>query len=388
MGSSGGEEFTKLEYLQSTGTQWIDTGVFADQDCEAIVECSAADFYQHYVFGARTEVGSRDMFCFILGDVASAWPQFNGNSYIVSNQDLLPELKNRSTVVLNSSGCFINGKALNTFGSYSNFTTPVTVALFGMRQASGLDSRTFIGKIYSFQIKKKGELLLDLIPALDSSGNPCMFDKVSQIPLYNNGKGEFVYKRVENLPAGLRRVEYVENTEEYKINSEIVLTKESTVESEFAITRTWGGYAGIYGAYYPFGLLVQPGTYQLIFTNDEPGALYRYYYTSDLLAKVSCCHKWRKIFVNGNQLKLDFFNDSGSSIEDGRTCYLFDFGAVTSINSGFMRLYSFAIAEKGQLVYQLIPCIDGEEKLLLYEAVSKTKIYLPSHFVSGEVVDA
>lgn len=66
-GQSVGNGFTRLEYLQSSGTQWIDTGVFADQDCEAIVECSANDFYQHYIFGARTNVKANDMFCFILG---------------------------------------------------------------------------------------------------------------------------------------------------------------------------------------------------------------------------------------------------------------------------------------------------------------------------------
>lgn len=381
-----GNGFTRLEYLQSTGTQWIDTKIFVDQDCEAIVECSADDFYQHYIFGARSRVGVNDMFCFILGDVANAYPQFDGNTGKYGNENLISQIKNRSTIVLNSSGCFINEKTFTTFASYSDFATPVPVALFAMREIDKIDSRTFAGKIYSFQIKKKGELLLDLIPALDSSGKPCMFDKASQIPLYNNGDGEFIYKRIENLPAALRRVEYVENTEEYLLKTNVVLTKESTVESEFAITRTWEGYAGIYGADYPFSLIVQPNSYKLIFTNDEPSGLYRYYYTSDVLAKIASCHKWQRIFVNGNQLEPTFVNGSGQNIEDGKTCYVFDSG--TANNHGFMRLYSFAIMENGQLVYQLIPCIDEEEKLLLYEAVSKTKIYLPSHFVSGEVVDA
>jgi hypothetical protein len=125
-----------------------------------------------------------------------------------------------------------------------------------------------------------------------------------------------------------------------------------------------------------------------MFCNDEPSGVYRYYHTTTLQEKVNIHHEYLLIFVNGKQLNLTFFSGSGQNIEDDRTCYIFDFGVVTSTNSGFMRLYSFSIAEKGQVVYQLIPCIDEESKLLLYEAVSKSKIYLPSYFVSGEIVDA
>ena len=35
---------------------------------------------------------------------------------------------------------------------------------------------------------------IDLVPALDPNSRPCMFDIVSQTPLYNQGTGEFLYK--------------------------------------------------------------------------------------------------------------------------------------------------------------------------------------------------
>ena len=199
MGSSGGSngglpsEYTRLDYLQSDGNQYINTKIYLDQDCEVIVECSANDFYQHYIFGARTNVNTNDMFCFILGDVANAYPQFDGNRGSVGNQALLMEILQRSKIKLNSSGCYINDRVLVRFASYSNFTTPVPATLFAMNQAEGLDARTFNGKIYLFQIFKNEKIILNLVPALDFDNRPCMFDTVSQIPFYNIGSGKFTW---------------------------------------------------------------------------------------------------------------------------------------------------------------------------------------------------
>lgn len=198
LGSSGGSEgllpgYTRLEYLQSDGKQYINTKKYLDQDCEVIVECSADDFWQHYIFGARTNASTNDMFCFILGDVANAYPQFDGNRGSVGNQGLLMEIKQRSKIKLNSSGCYINDRVLTQFTSYSNFTTPVPATLFAMNQADGLDARTFNGKIYSFQIFKNEKIILNLVPALDSDNHPCMFDTVSQIPFPNMGSGKFTW---------------------------------------------------------------------------------------------------------------------------------------------------------------------------------------------------
>lgn len=62
------------------------------------------------------------------------------------------------------------------------------VYLFGTNR--GTTKRYFNGKIYRFYVENQ----IDLIPAIDPSGVPCMYDLISRQPLYNQGTGEFLYE--------------------------------------------------------------------------------------------------------------------------------------------------------------------------------------------------
>mgnify|MGYP003307162928 CR=1 FL=1 len=48
-------------------------------------------------------------------------------------------------------------------------------------------------KYWKSCIWKNGVLKQHLIPALDPSKRPCMFDLVTKTPFYNKGTGEFLY---------------------------------------------------------------------------------------------------------------------------------------------------------------------------------------------------
>lgn len=50
-------------------------------------------------------------------------------------------------------------------------------------------SRCFYSKIWNNDV-----LVQHLIPALDPTGRPCMFDLVQRKPYYNQGTGEFLYE--------------------------------------------------------------------------------------------------------------------------------------------------------------------------------------------------
>ena len=62
------------------------------------------------------------------------------------------------------------------------------VYLFGTNR--GEAKRYFSGKIYRFFVENQ----IDLIPALDKNGVPCMFALISKSTFYNQGTGEFLYE--------------------------------------------------------------------------------------------------------------------------------------------------------------------------------------------------
>ena len=50
-------------------------------------------------------------------------------------------------------------------------------------------------RLYRFSIKNANEeLIMNLLPYLDTNGTPCMYDTVSRKTFYNAGTGEFLYK--------------------------------------------------------------------------------------------------------------------------------------------------------------------------------------------------
>ena len=49
-------------------------------------------------------------------------------------------------------------------------------------------------RIKRFYITRDGAYTLNLIPALDRNGTPCMYDTVSKKTFYNERTGEFLYE--------------------------------------------------------------------------------------------------------------------------------------------------------------------------------------------------
>jgi hypothetical protein len=60
-------------------------------------------------------------------------------------------------------------------------------------------------RLYNVKISEGSDVVRDFVPALDSTGAPCMFDLVSRKPFYNVGTGDFLYP-TESTTYSLRRV--------------------------------------------------------------------------------------------------------------------------------------------------------------------------------------
>lgn len=197
--SSGGlpEGYTAVDYLQSSGTQWIEMGVAPNQNTKAVLKIKINDFNDGLgssLIGSRTNANSNDQFTTYLdnsggrrflfrmdGQTQSiSWTGLTKDKiYIVtlSGTEMKAELEDGTTVFS------------KTF-SVHDFTSTVTMALF---RAKGVSGAYFQGRIYSCKHYSGDELIQDFVPCLDTEGVPCMFDFVSQKPFYNKGSGSFTW---------------------------------------------------------------------------------------------------------------------------------------------------------------------------------------------------
>lgn len=195
-GSGLPEGYTAVNYLQSSGTQWIEMGVAPNQNTKAVLKIKIDELTNQgaSLIGSMTDANSDDQFITYLDDYygtrflfrmdgqpkSISWTGFTMNKiYIVtlSGTEMKAELEDGTAV-------------FSTTFSVNDFTSTVTMALFRAKGASGA---YFQGRIYSCKHYSGDELIQDFVPCLDTGGVPCMFDFVSQKPFYNKGSGSFTW---------------------------------------------------------------------------------------------------------------------------------------------------------------------------------------------------
>lgn len=82
------------------------------------------------------------------------------------------------------------------FGATMYKPFSVTLLLFG-RMYNNEPNILHECRIYSLNILRNELEILNFIPAIDPSGRPCMYDTITQQPLYNQGTGEFGYELLD-----------------------------------------------------------------------------------------------------------------------------------------------------------------------------------------------
>lgn len=180
-----------VEYIEGTGTQWIDTGITASQNTRIELEVSFAENSSTYgVMGSRTDKDGiiYNMFM-IKGDIR--WDYYKSktatsNSYAINNKVNIKQTDTQTT--------FTIGETTKTLSNSSTeFSIPYNIYLFSVNTAGKADSRCAKMKLYSFKIYIGTTLARDFVPVLDQSNVPCLYDKVSKTYFYNSGTGTFNY---------------------------------------------------------------------------------------------------------------------------------------------------------------------------------------------------
>lgn len=102
-----------------------------------------------------------------------------------------------------------NIKVQNVAATWQNATTNKKIGCFGRLRGenssfapSGLE-----GRKKDYKLFHNGKLIFSLLPAIDHTGAPCMFDLITRKPFYNSGTGDFLYpgKEEEATTYSLRR---------------------------------------------------------------------------------------------------------------------------------------------------------------------------------------
>ena len=193
--------YKQLEYIQSTGTQWIDTGVYGKTTTGIDMKFRQLSSTSYSgIFGGRTSYYANG-FTYFNTDVGSTSKklfQMANAQNSITLTDVAPYYFSVDTTLTIN-----NGHLTLTDGTYTSeytntaastpFTTVYTIYLFGVNDHGTLgDSYKYNLRVYYFKIYDGETLVRHLIPVQRKSDNVvCMYDLVTNEFFTNQGTGSF-----------------------------------------------------------------------------------------------------------------------------------------------------------------------------------------------------
>ena len=373
--------YTEVEYLESTGTQYIDTGykmsagktmTFNGNIMWTQSNGNANFFYGYRSVNSAEYRGDMRAF-FVYGTSAPPAGRLairygvntdNSTSTISQNQKYNisfdgTNLKVDGTTFINLSEAYMPANYQNMYLFYCNCT--------GYYSA---DVAKFSGRIYNWQMFEDGVLVRDFIPVLDWNMTPCMYDKVSGQLFYNQGTGSFVAGRE------IHYVDYLESTGTQYIDCGVPLTQNDTCEVVYS-PISYGNFTGVFGS--------RDGASSKNFASGDNES--SPYVTADFNNSNYATYRAStpnlpqtgsviKVIVNKNE-RLIYVNDTltasntticNDTFTTPSNCLLFNTYNVNSVKPHTIRVYGFKIKDKRDY----LPAVDENGVGFMFDRVSHT----------------
>lgn len=437
--------YTRLEYLESSGAQYIDTGCLPNNETGMVVNYQPVVWENSFV-AAVYDVDTNSRF-YVPRWATKADRMFGWGVgvYFTSSSDD-ERAYDRWQCELN----FKNSRIASVYDLDDGFYREASLAIYGTPKGSGtipqfsaslplfgrFDRGNVIEKssikLFSAQITQGESIIHDFIPALDPTGTPCMFDTVTRKAFTNDGTGLFIVGMtlaqvrglhlpagggkltlalpheasidrmaqaalerarangwelklqyaVAEVPAGYRKLEYLEGTGTQYIETGIKATGSLKIALEVEATA-WDGYVN-----YIFGSEQKSGN--IVFSMDYNDAYNRcgvYRYGAQFRYFTPGAHKLNKRYsyvfdenvVYRDGELLPFLNGVVMNKEEFVSPKdILLFGSVHDNESkpitSDKRVFSFSIFDNAEGVAQVdyVPCIAPDGTLGMYNKVDGT----------------
>lgn len=180
--------YTKLDYIESSGTQYINTGFTPKGNSRVVMDFEnmliPADAAA--LFGARTDT-EKNVFGMWF-DTTAVQPQYGNVTY--NTKPIAVASYNVRQIYDLNKGVAAVGETSVTFNQLT-FNSGCALTLLAMNTNGTVDERRASGKIYSAKVYDNGTLVRDFIPCKNASGTLGLWDNVNSVFYANAGTGTF-----------------------------------------------------------------------------------------------------------------------------------------------------------------------------------------------------
>ena len=339
--------YTKLQYIQSSGTQYVDTGVVVNK----------ADSVRMVL---DTHLTSNDSY-----GGCNGYMQFQSSVGGGVRSTIDVSYSNTTETVT------VNGeqKSSQSWASYNGENVKLGIFKMGDANNSWFSGAAQIGKLYSCQIYDNGTLIRDFQPCINASGAVGLYDLTGKQFYGNSGTGVFYAgPPVVTLPEGYTQLMYLESSGTQYINTGFnpdqntraivdcqILSGHSANGQIISAVDSTNFYLLIY--LYPsnvFSTRYGKGTLQNFDSSISP-------FDRHVLDKNK----------NVTTIEGSVVTSTAATFSINYPLYLFARDNAGSVdNQCKMRLYSCRIYNNGLMVRDFIPCRNASGTIGLYDLVN------------------
>lgn len=179
--------YTAVNYLQSSGSQYIDTGRKLTQDSDITIDFSIVGVLAKNagIFGSRESASINNLTLFQTTQPVAFTGDFS--EYRQHRFTMTSSLE-RTKIRMNKAGVWVNDILQKSWSDVADFETPTNGLIFDVGNNNWTNNKAVM-QLYSYTDGNAQQL----VPCLDANGVPCLYDLIGKTALYNQGTGAFTW---------------------------------------------------------------------------------------------------------------------------------------------------------------------------------------------------
>jgi competence protein ComGC len=371
--------YVNLEYIQSTGTQYIDTGYVPNSTTKVEMDCDITASAV-WLFGSRTTTGSSDSFGVYLNSDTQYWIRIGSSDSTSEYKPNVTSTLGRYTIYASNANFKQDNQSLTSYSA--NNTTGSNNMYIGTINVAGIpDNRRLTGKIYSVKIWDDNTLVRNMIPAKRNSDNEIgLYDEVNDKFYTNSGTGKFEYRMQNENPYErlYTKLEYLESTGTQYIKTDYHLKGISNVELQFSHSQVESSVFSVF-----FG--ARENTQKRGYLFGDASSSNKYFYgfygdadTTGIYKSINVNPEYGKIYnlsINNGTFRVSDLGEiqfTPINFTLNSSMYIFAFNENESATCKLRgRIYYFKIWENNELVRNFIPAVRNSDNVAgLYDEVN------------------
>lgn len=186
---------TELDYIISSGTQYINTGYVPTLNTKVVfTHIPLASTFSSWTAYFGTKNPSSNVDSFYASSGASKVSAYVGDLQVTNgNANYTHTIGSTQVITLSSSQLTIVEDGVTTLtrtnSGTQSFSNPASMYIFGRNSGGFNYGGSF--KLKSFQIYENDVLQMDFVPVLDQTGIYCLYETIGEAYYYNQGTGSF-----------------------------------------------------------------------------------------------------------------------------------------------------------------------------------------------------